>query len=71
MTLAPDEEQEWRHGARKMAAMADIMWEALLNTTIPLDTQTIMFQEWWKQLVTPKVEFPDITQMFRTTDEED
>lgn len=65
MTLAPDEEQEWRHGARKMAAMADIMWAALLDTAIPLDTQTVMFQDWWKELVTPRVEPPDLSEIFR------
>lgn len=69
--LAADEAQEFRHSSRKMAALAEINWESLMTTSIPMDVCQEMLLAWWKQMLTPEIKLPDFGSIFKTGDEDE
>ncbi len=74
--LEPDELQEHTHAARRLAAYANVQWQALDEISagvIPEEVRKAMFLKWWEFMMTPRVEmppFPDFSKMFREGDDE-
>lgn len=67
--LDRDQAQQLRHGCRQLAAHAEIMWEALIETELPTDVVDDCFRIWWQFMFTPKMELPDFSSLFRTDTE--
>jgi len=63
--LDADEHQEMKNTARRLAGIADVMWAELSKTAIPDEVAEQMFVEWWKVLVTPRIEMPDFSKIFK------
>lgn len=68
--LEADERQLWVHQAGKIAEMAGVVRMKLINQRIPPELVDLMVLEWWKVVVQPKVEFPDLAEIFRGLEED-
>lgn len=68
MSLDRDELQQHRHLSRKLAEMAEIQWQALQRTDIPDELAREMMLAWWTSSMAPRMEFPDLSALFRQDD---
>lgn len=66
--LELDEQQEFRTAMRKMTALGELMWEALLEIEVPDLMREQMFTIWWTSMFTPKLEMPDFSKLFNQGD---
>jgi hypothetical protein len=64
--LEADEQQELRNTSRRMAAMAELQWQALMDTELPERIVDQAFLAWWNSMIGPKLEMPDFSSLFNT-----
>jgi DUF1365 family protein len=70
MALELDELQELSNNARKLAQMAYVMWTAIDEFDFPHESKQAMLHAWWNTLITPKLEFPDFSNLFKSSSDE-
>ena len=69
--LALDVAQELRQAARRLAQNAEIMHESLAEANLPDRVAEEAFLIWWRITLTPGIEFPDFSKIFRTDNDDD